>query len=90
MDALTQFITAYGAVVAIGGGVVLFLLSGQSRNRADIQWTAWDNVRDFALVVEHCNLPHTALIEKIERVQERFDSRGEDNALSAVLKGITK
>lgn len=90
MDALTQFVTAYGAVVAIGGGLVLFLLSGQNRNRADIQWVAWDNVRDFALIVENCNLPHTALIEKIERVQERFDSRGEDSALSIALKGISK
>lgn len=90
MEALTQFVTAYGAVVAIGGGLVLFLLSGQNRNRADIQWLAWDNVRDYALVVEHCNLPHTALIEKIERIQDRFDSRGEDSVLATVLKGIGK
>lgn len=83
-----QFIASYGTIVAVGFAVVLFLLSGQQRNRADIEWAAWDNVRDLALIVEHCNVPHSALIDKIQRVQERFDGRNEDTPMLAVLKGL--
>jgi hypothetical protein len=88
MDTLIQFITPYTIVVFGGGGIILFLLSNQQRNRADIEWTAWDSVRDLALLVEHCDVPHSALIEKISRVQERFDNRNNDTALLSVLKGI--
>lgn len=78
MKELTSFITSYGVVIVIGFSFVLLMRSGQMQNRSHIKWLAWESVKNFAIIVDHCDLPVELLIKNIETVRNRFEDSSED------------